>query len=204
MGFYSEQVLPRAIDKMLDNAEFAKVRRDLCAGLRGDVVEIGFGSGLNVPFLPAEVTGVWAVEPSEVARRIARRRIEAATITLHEAGLNGSRLDLPDARFDAALSTMTLCTIPDVDLALHELRRVLKPGGCFHFAEHGRSPEHRVARWQDRCNRLQRVVAGGCNLNRDIAALIARSGFEIETLRNFSLKGPKPLGYMSVGRARNP
>jgi SAM-dependent methyltransferase len=204
MGFYSEQVLPRAIDKMLDNREFAKVRREVCAGLRGDVVEIGFGSGLNVPFLPAEVTGVWAVEPSEVARRIARRRTDASTVTLHEAGLNGSRLDLPDARFDAALSTMTLCTIPDVDLALQELRRVLKPGGCFHFAEHGRSPEYRVARWQDRCNGLQRVVAGGCNLNRDIAALIARSGLELETLRNFSLKGPKPLGYMSVGRARNP
>jgi SAM-dependent methyltransferase len=203
MGFYSEQILPRAIDKMLDNAEFAAVRREACDGLRGDVVEIGFGSGLNVPFLPTGVTGLWAVEPSEVARRKSRTRVAASAITLHEAGLDGERLDLPDDRFDSALSTMTLCTIPDVDLALHELRRVLKGGGMFHFAEHGRSPEHGVARWQDRCNGLQRRFAGGCNLNRDIAALIARSGFEIETLRNFSLKGPKPLGYMTVGRARN-
>ncbi len=204
MGFYGEQVLPRAIDKMLDNAVFAKIRREVCDGLRGDIVEIGFGSGLNVAFLPPEVTGVWAVEPSAVARRIGRRRIAASTVTLHEAGLNGSRLDLPDARFDAALSTMTLCTIPDVDLALHELRRVLKPGGCFHFAEHGLAPDGRVARWQHRCNGVQNRIAGGCNLNRDTAALIEGAGFRIETLRNFYMKGPKPLGYMSVGRARNP
>jgi ubiquinone/menaquinone biosynthesis C-methylase UbiE len=204
MGFYGEQVLPRLTSKLLDNREFAKVRREVCEGLRGDVLEIGFGSGLSIPFLPPEVTGLWAVEPSEVARRLARSRIEASSVPFHEAGLNGARLELPDAQFDGALSTMTLCTIPDVDGALRELRRVLKPGAQFHFAEHGRSPDGRVARTQDRFNGLQRRVCGGCNLNRDIAALLSAAGFEIETLRNFSLTGPKALGYMSVGRARNP
>jgi ubiquinone/menaquinone biosynthesis C-methylase UbiE len=123
---------------------------------------------------------------------------------LQEAGLDGARLDLPDDRFDAALSTMTLCTIPDVDAALRELRRVLKPGAVFHFAEHGRAPDGRIARRQDRCNGLQRRMAGGCNLNRDVTGLLTDSGFEGLTLRNFYLKGPKAWGYMYVGSARNP
>jgi ubiquinone/menaquinone biosynthesis C-methylase UbiE len=203
VGFYGEQILPRATDRLLGNREFAKVRREVCAGLFGDVVEIGFGSGLNVPFLPTEVTGLWAVEPSTVARRIAAKRVSVSTVPFHEAGLDGSRLALDDARFDSALSTMTLCTIPDVDGALHELRRVLKPGAAFHFAEHGRAPDDRVARRQDRYNRLQNRVAGGCNLNRDITALLTAAGFTIDTLRNFSLSGPKAWGYMYVGRARN-
>src|ERR1700688_4552771 len=108
-----EQVLPRVADRMLGNRPFAKVRAAACAGLHGDVLEIGFGSGLNMPFLPPEVTGVWTVEPSSVARRIAARRIAASPVPLREAGLDGARLDAADARYDAALSTMTLCTIPD-------------------------------------------------------------------------------------------
>jgi len=204
MGFYGEQILPRVTDRLLGNHEFAKVRAEACAGLVGDVIEIGFGSGLNVPFLPPEVTGLWAVEPSAVARRLASRRVDASAVPLHEAGLDGARLDAPDARFDAALSTMTLCTIPDVSTALVELRRVLKPGGTFHFAEHGRAPSNRIAHRQDRCNGLQRRVAGGCNLNRDIATLLTDAGFTVEAMRNFYLKGPKAWGYMYVGRARNP
>ncbi len=204
MGFYGEQILPRATDKLLGNREFAKLRREVCEGLRGDVIEIGFGSGLNVPFLPAEVTGLWAVEPSAVAHKLAAKRVAASSVPLHVAGLDGARLDAPDARFDAALSTMTLCTIPDVTGALRELRRVLKPGGEFHFAEHGHAPDERVAHRQDQLNGLQRRVAGGCNLNREIAPLLTEAGFEIEAVRNFYLKGPKPWSYMYLGRARNP
>jgi len=204
MGLYSEQVLPRLTDRMLGNRAFEKVRKEAVAGLAGDVVEIGFGSGLNVPLLPPEVTGLWAVEPSGVARRIAEKRVSASPVPFHEAGLDGARLDAPDARFDAALSTMTLCTIPDVTTALQELRRVLKPGAIFHFAEHGRAPDERVLRLQNRCNGFQHRVAGGCNLNRDITALVTGAGFEIEAVRNFYLKGPKAWGYMYVGRARNP
>jgi ubiquinone/menaquinone biosynthesis C-methylase UbiE len=204
MGFYDEQILPRLTNVLLGNKEFAKVRRRAVEGLRGDVVEIGFGSGLNAPHYPPEVTGVWAVEPSAVAMRLAERHIAETKVPVHAAGLEGEALDLPDARFDAALSTMTLCTIPDVDAALREVHRVLKPGAVFHFAEHGAAPDIKVARTQDRFNSLQQKIAGGCNLNREIPALLKDAGFEVEQLENFYLKGPKAWGYMYVGRAQKP
>jgi SAM-dependent methyltransferase len=204
VGFYGEQVLPRVTDKLLGTRAFGKVRREACEGLHGDVLEIGFGSGLNVPYLPTEVTGLWVVEPSRVARKLAHKRVTASTVPVQHAGFDGARIEEPDARFDAALSTMTLCTIPDVRGALQEVRRVLKPGAYFHFAEHGRSPDARVARNQDRFNGIQNRVAGGCNLNREIDDLLTDAGFEIESLRNFQLEGPKAMGYMYLGRARNP
>ena len=204
MGFYNEQVVPRVTNVVLGSKEFGKVRTEACEGLHGDVFELGFGSGLNLSYLPAEVTGVWTAEPSRVATQLAQKRIAAAPIEVHVGALDGQRLDFPNARFDAALSTMTLCTIPDVDAALAELRRVLKPGALFHFAEHGRAPDARVARWQDRLNGLQNHMAGGCNLNREIEVRLEKAGFEIEALRNFYLNGPKPFGYAYVGRARNP
>jgi len=189
---------------MLGNSMFAKVRTEACEGLHGDVIELGFGSGLNMPHLPPEVTGVWTVEPSAVAMKLAAKRMAASSIEVHQGALDGERLDFPDTRFDSALSTMTLCTIPDVDGALTELRRVLKPRADFHFAEHGLAPDEKVVRMQGRMNGFQQRVAGGCHLNRDIAALITKAGFEIETIRNFYLKGPKAWGYMYVGRARTP
>ena len=203
MAFYTEQVVPRLTNVMLGNKAFGKLRARVCDGLQGDVIELGFGSGLNLPHLPAEVTGVWAVDPSGVAMSIAAARIAASPVPVHSAGLDGARLDLPDGRFDAALSTMTLCTIPDVVGALRELRRVLKPGAPFHFAEHGAAPDAKVARMQARCNGFQRRVAGGCNLNRDIPTLLATGGFEVEVIENFYLKGaPKAWSSMYVGRAR--
>jgi ubiquinone/menaquinone biosynthesis C-methylase UbiE len=204
VGFYGDQILPRFIDIAFGTKEFGKLRAEVCEGLSGDVVEIGFGSGHSIAYLPTEVSGLWAIEPSGVGMKLAAKRIGASDIPVHAAGLDGERLDLPDARFDAALSTMTLCTIPEVDAALGELRRVLKPGALFHFAEHGHSPDPKVARNQERFNRLEQKFAGGCNFNREIDALITKSGFEIECLRNFYLKGPKTAGYMFVGRARNP
>lgn len=204
MAFYTERILPRFIDVMLGTREFSKVRRMATEGLYGDVLEIGFGSGLNLSHLPPEVTGVWTVDPSQGAMKLATKRIATSPIPVHVAGRDGAHLDLPDARFDCALSTMTLCTIPDVASALREVLRVLKPGSCFHFAEHGHAPDEKVARRQDRFNGLQNRIGGGCNLNRDIVSLLTDAGFEIEELRNFYLKGPKALGYMSVGRARKP
>ena len=203
MGIYTDQVVPRITSVLLGNKEFGKIRAEECEGLTGDVIEIGFGSGLNVPHLPPEVTGLWAVDPSGVAQKLAAKRIAASPVPFHSAGLDGAQLDLPDDRFDSALSTMTLCTIPDVVTALDELRRVMKPGARFHFAEHGHAPDEKVARFQDRFDPWQGRIAGGCHLNRDVRALLTEAGFEIEQLRNFYLKGPKAFGYMYVGRARN-
>jgi len=203
MGFYNDHVLPRVTNVLLGNKAFGELRREVCEGLEGDVVELGFGSGLNLPWLPSTVTGVWAVEPSGTATKLATKRIASAKVAVHVAGLDGAHMDLPDDKFDSALSTMTLCTIPDVSSALEQLRRVLKPGGSFHFAEHGHSPDQKIARTQDRFNGFQQRWAGGCHLNRDIAGLITGAGFEIEHLRNFYLKGPKAWGYMYTGRAKS-
>ncbi|HET9727957.1 MAG TPA: methyltransferase domain-containing protein [Acidimicrobiia bacterium] len=202
MGVYAEQLVPRVTNLMLGSKPWLGLRREVCEGLHGDVVEIGFGSGLNVPYLPPEVTGLWAVDPARVGMKLAAKRIAASPIPVHPAGLDGEHLDLPDDRFDGALSTMTLCTIPDAVAALREVRRVLKPGASFHFFEHGGSPDAKVARFQRRYEPIQRATAGGCHLTRDIPALIKEGGFEIESLRSFYQKGPKAFGYMFVGRAR--
>jgi len=205
MRFYDEQVVPRAINLMLGTKAFGRVvRARTCEGLHGDVLELGFGSGLNVPYYPAEVTGVWTVDPSAVARKLAAKRVAASPVAVHDGGLEGERLDLPDDRFDSALSTMTLCTIPDVQGALGELRRVLKPGAAFHFAEHGLAPDERVARFQHRFDPWEQRFAGGCHLARDMRALIGDAGFEFEALDARYIKGPKAWSYMYIGRARNP
>jgi SAM-dependent methyltransferase len=205
VGIYGDQVLPRIVNLMLGNAEFGKkYRARACAGLRGDVLELGFGSGLNLPYLPPEVTGIWTVEPSRVALDLAKSRIAASNIEVHTGTLDGARLDFPDDRFDSALSTMTLCTIPDVNGALGELRRVLKRGAMFHFAEHGLADEAGVASRQHRFEPLQKRVAGGCHLARDIAALVSAAGFEITDIDKQYMKGPKHWSYMYVGQARNP
>jgi ubiquinone/menaquinone biosynthesis C-methylase UbiE len=201
MGLYSEQLVPRATNVILGNKEFAKVRREVTPGLHGEVLELGFGSGLNLPHLPSEVTDIWTVEPSRVALQLAQKRIDASPVEVHLGELDGASLDFPDDRFDAALSTMTLCTIPDVESALSEVRRVLKPGAAFHFAEHGHSPDAKVARTQERFNGLQQRCVGGCHLNREIDTLLTKAGFEITSMRNFYLKGPKAWGYIFIGTA---
>jgi SAM-dependent methyltransferase len=203
VGLYTERVLPRLIDVMLGERSFGDVRTRVCEGLNGAVIELGFGSGLNLSHLPPTVTGLWAVDPSGTAMKLAAKRIAATAVPVHPAGIDGARLELPDDRFDAALSTMTLCTIPDIASALAELYRVLRPGGEFHFAEHGRAPDAKIARTQDRFDGLQQRVAGGCHLNRDIPALLEAGGFAIEEMETFFLKGsPKAWSYMYVGRAR--
>jgi SAM-dependent methyltransferase len=205
MGVYNDQVLPRVTNVLLGSKEFGtRIRARASAGLRGDVIELGFGSGLNLPYYPSEVTGVWIVEPSAVALKLARARIATAGIPVHPGALDGARLDFPDDRFDAALSTMTLCTIPDVEHALAELRRVLKPGAQLHFAEHGLAPDEKVARTQHRFDPWQQRLAGGCHLDRDMRALIAGAGFEIAELDTRFIKGPKAWSYMYIGRAQNP
>ena len=198
-------MLPRAIDVMLGTKAFGREIRDAtCAGLHGDVIELGFGSGLNVPYYPPEVTGVWTVDPSVVGMKLAQKRITASPVPVHGGGLDGGRLDFSDDRFDAVLSTMTLCTIPDAAGALGEVRRVLKPGASLHFAEHGLAPDDKVARFQHRFDPWQQRFAGGCHLARDMRALISDAGLEIEELETRFIKGPKAWSYMYIGRARNP
>jgi SAM-dependent methyltransferase len=205
VGVYGEQVLPRLTNLLLGGEAFGdQIRGPACAGLHGDVIELGFGSGLNVPYYPPEVDGVWVVEPSRVARRLSEPRVDASHVEVHEGALDGALLDFPDGRFDSALSTMTLCTIPDVDGALHEVLRVLKPGASLHFAEHGLAPDAKVAQTQHKFEPWQKRFAGGCHLARDMRALLVAAGFEIAALEDRFVKGPKAWSYMYLGRARKP
>jgi ubiquinone/menaquinone biosynthesis C-methylase UbiE len=202
MGLYREQLLPRVQDFAMSRKPYRPARARVCEGLTGAVVEVGFGTGLNAPYYSTEVTKVVAVEPSLLCRRIAEPRIAENAVPVEFVGLTGEQLDLPSGEFDAVLSTWTLCTIPDWDAALAELRRVLKPGGMFHFVEHGHAPDAKVARWQQRLEPVQKRVVGGCHLTRHIDEHIEKAGFEIEKMDTYYFEGePKPLGYTYEGRA---
>ena len=205
MGFYDEQVLPRIVNVACNIKANAPQRRRVCEGLAGDVVEIGFGSGLNVPFYPAAVTEVAAVEPADVGWKLAGDRLRATAVPVRRSGLDGQSLPFPDDRFDAALSTWTMCTIPDIDAALRELRRVLKPGGTLHFVEHGLAPDAGVQRWQHRLEPMQKRLFGGCHLTRPIVELVRDAGFVITDVDVYYEKGPpKFVGANSLGVAQSP
>ncbi|MFI6445011.1 class I SAM-dependent methyltransferase [Kitasatospora sp. NPDC050543] len=205
MGLYTEQVLPRIINVACGMGEADRLRRRVCAGLAGDVIEIGFGSGLNVPFYPPEVSRVDAVEPSDLGWRLAGKRLARAGVPVHRAALDGQVLPFADDSYDAALSTWTLCTIPDAAAALREVRRVLKPGAKLHFIEHGLAPDEDVRRWQRRLDPLEQRVFGGCHLTRPIVELLTAAGFTVEDVEVFYEKGaPKPLGADSLGTAVSP
>ena len=202
MGFYGERVFPRVMNVLMNTKETRRVRAQVCSPLRGEVVEIGFGTGHNLPFLPTAVTRLWAVDPLTRGRDLAADRIAASTCPVELVGLDGQHLPLGDGVADAVLSTWTLCSIEDPVAAVREVRRVLRPGGTFHFAEHGLAPDEKVRRWQNRCDGLQRKVACGCHLNRDIPALLAEGGMSVDQLETYYAKGdPKVLGWTFQGRA---
>jgi ubiquinone/menaquinone biosynthesis C-methylase UbiE len=202
MAFYREHVLPRIQNKVMDNEKMHETRERVCHGLHGEIVEIGFGTGLNASHYPDAVTTILAIEPSDRCMHLAEPRLVGLSATVERAGLDGERLDLPSAQYDAVLSTWTLCTIPDLDAALAEIRRVLKPGGSLHFVEHGHSPDDKVARWQARLEPLNKRLLGGCHLTRRISDSIQQAGFTVEQLDTYYAKGdPKPFGYTYEGRA---
>jgi SAM-dependent methyltransferase len=205
MGLYGEQVLPRIVNCACGLKSVAPLRRRVCEGLEGDVVEIGFGSGHNVPFYPQAVTRVAAIEPADVGWRLAEKRLRATSVPVQRSGLDGQSLPFEDDSFDAALSTWTMCTIPDIAAALAELRRVLKPGATLHFLEHGLAPDEGVRRWQHRLEPMQKRIFGGCHLTRPVVDLLTAAGFTIAEVDVFYEEGsPKFLGADSLGAAVSP
>jgi SAM-dependent methyltransferase len=205
MGLYGEQVLPRITDAICNTKVASEQRGRVCEGLAGEVVEIGFGSGLNVPFYPPEVTRVAAVEPADVGWKLAGKRVGATTIPVERSGRDGQSLPFADDSFDAALSTWTMCTIPDIAAALRELRRVLKPAGELHFVEHGLAPDAPVQRSQHRLEPIQKRLVGGCHLTRPTVELLRSAGFTIVHVDAYYEQGsPKFLGANCLGVARSP
>jgi ubiquinone/menaquinone biosynthesis C-methylase UbiE len=202
MAWYRDHVLPRLQGRVMDQAAFVPVRRRVCSGLSGEVLEVGFGTGLNLAYYPAEVAKVWVVEPSQLCLRLAAPRLGACPVPLELAGSRADQLELASGQVDTIVSTWTLCTVPDLQAALGELRRVLKPGGRLVFAEHGRAPDQAVERWQLRLTPLQRRLAGGCELARRIPQEIEAAGFSLGALSCYYLSGvPKVFGYTFEGWA---
>ena len=203
MGFYSERVFPRVINRLMDSKQTREIRARVCAGLTGEVLEIGFGTGLNLPHMPAAVTRLWAVDPMATGRVLAGDRLSASHVDVEFVGLDGQSIPLEDESVDAALSTWTLCSIPDPVAAVREIRRVLRPGGRLHFVEHGKSPDPRVLAWQPRLNPIQRRLACGCTLDSDIPAIITGGGLCVDRIDTYYSKGePKTQGWTFEGHAR--
>jgi ubiquinone/menaquinone biosynthesis C-methylase UbiE len=201
VSYYEDQVVPRIIDVVLGTKAVGQLRQQVASGLSGDVLEVGFGSGLNVPYYPPAVTRVQAVDPAVVGRKLAAKRIAASRIPIEFVGLDGQHLPVESDSIDHLLITWTMCTIPDIETALSEMRRVLRPGGQMHFIEHGLAPDVNVVKWQHRLNPIENRLAGGCNLNRPIDTLIQGAGFRFDELNRFYGKGPKSFSYFYEGVA---
>jgi ubiquinone/menaquinone biosynthesis C-methylase UbiE len=202
MGFYSRAVLPLLCDFGFDRPFIAKYRHALLAHTSGNILEIGFGTGLNLPLYPPNVRKVTTVDPNVGMYRRARRRIKEVGIEIDQRVGDGERLPFDDSTFDCVVSTFTLCSIEDVAQALAEVYRVLKSGGELLFLEHGLSPELKVQKWQHRLNWLQMRLAGGCHLDRNIRALVSAQPFaSVKTDEFYIEKTPKTHGYLYRGIA---
>jgi ubiquinone/menaquinone biosynthesis C-methylase UbiE len=202
MGFYSRQVFPRLMDWVMRGEIFQQLRADLLKDTRGEVLEIGFGTGLNLPHYPQHISGLSIVDPARMLPHKVMERAALMPFPIHVEHSTAETLPYPDRKFDSVVSTWTLCTIPNAEKALREIWRVLKPTGTFFFLEHGQSDNARIARWQDRLNPIQNMIGCGCNLNRRIDQLIIKSGLHILHLDRFQLEhAPRIVGEMYRGQA---
>jgi ubiquinone/menaquinone biosynthesis C-methylase UbiE len=202
MGFYERYVLPRVLDLTMRNSAVKRERERYVPLASGRVLEVGMGSGLNIPFYSPSVEKLYGLDPSPELGKMARERARAAPFPVEIIEQSGESIPLRDDSFDTVISTWTLCTIPDPVRALREMRRVLKPEGRFVFVEHGRSPDDRVRVWQDRLNGLWRRFGGGCNLNRKIDGLILEAGFRITEIETGYIRGLKLASFLYKGLAR--
>lgn len=203
MGFYEKHVLPRVINCSCSTKPMMKQRHKVVPRASGTVLEVGIGTGLNLPYYdPERVDRLIGLDPSEESWVLAGERAAHLDFPVEFIGLPGEEIPLEDASVDTVLITFALCTIPDPVAALRGMSRVLRPGGSLIFCEHGKAPDVSVSKWQDRVNPLWRVVFGGCNLNRDIPAILAEGGFRVSELERSYLPGtPKIAGYNYWGRA---
>jgi ubiquinone/menaquinone biosynthesis C-methylase UbiE len=198
-GFYRDQIVPRLTHLAMSTKELAGHRRAALEDVSGEVLELGIGSGANLPHYGARVRRVVGVDPSRVAARLARKRIQEADFPVEILPSEAESLAVDGARFDAVVFTFALCTIPDVAQALATARRALRPGGRLFFLEHGLSNERHIQRWQRRLEPMQKRIGGGCHLTRDPRALIEQAGFAIGQLETYYAKGPKPWSFLYRG-----
>ena len=202
MGWYEERLLPHIINLACSTKPNRKQREKIVPSARGDVLEIGLGSGLNLPYYNRDkVRKIWGLEPSEGMRKLAKKNLIGSALDLEFIDLPGEEIPLEDNSVDTVVVTYTLCTIPDVEKALEGMRRVLKPDGCLLFTEHGRAPDEDVRRWQGRLNPAWSWLAGGCNMNRDIPKLITDAGFKLDNDERMYIPGPRVLSYNFWGCA---
>ncbi len=203
MGLYSRFIFPQFYDCLMDKPFWAPHRERQLASAEGEVLEIGIGTGLNLPHYPPHVKRIITADPNPGMNKKLRRRIEQTGIEVDQHVISSESLPFDDTRFDCIVSTLTLCSIPDVERAVGELFRVLKPGGRILFLEHGVSPDEKVARWQKRLNWFQRRVGGGCILTLDVRGLLAAQPFTVVDIDNFYMpQTPRTHGYMYQGVAR--
>jgi ubiquinone/menaquinone biosynthesis C-methylase UbiE len=201
VGFYSRKIFPYLLDFSMSASNLNEYRRSLLAHVRGEVLEIGFGTGLNLAYYPPEIREITAIDANPGVVPLAEKRLKSSSVRVEYRVLNGESLPIADNTFDTVVSTWTLCSIARVENAIAEIHRVLKPGGKFVFIEHGRSPDPQINLWQNRLTPLQKIVGDGCHLNRQIQQLVATKFPEVEVEEFYDKKLPKLMGYFYRGIA---
>jgi ubiquinone/menaquinone biosynthesis C-methylase UbiE len=202
MNIYSRLIFPTLIDRVMSGEDLAIYRRELLADATGSVLEIGFGTGLNLAYYPSDkVEKITTIDVNQGMNRLAQKRIATSSIKVDYQVLNGEKLPMADATFDTVVSTWTLCSIKDVSPAIAEIYRVLKPGGKFLFIEHGLSNEPTIQTWQHRLTPIQKIIADGCHLDREIKSLIAKQFTNLDIKEFYAPNKPKIGGYFYQGIA---